>query len=256
MNERRSRFERLERPRPGGGPDGDERPGAEGRFSGVSRDGAAEREPSAPGAPASAGDRFREPAARPPDVVPADAEEQPFIRCRRCETDNSRFGRTCTTCGEDLHGPEQSAFNQALWAERRRQRQEEERLSGERQRAQAQADAEVAEARRAAAEEMARQVGRRERSRLESGEWAGGGGWGDPWGGGLGDLDRTPIALRLLRMIRDPRWRVAAIGGYVGLVVLLFALAFTNRLFLVGAFALLMLALPRSSWRQRRRWWW
>jgi hypothetical protein len=190
-------------------------------------------------------------------VDTAGEEEQPFIRCRRCETDNSRFGKACTTCGDDLHAPEQRAFNEALWAERRRQREEEERQSAARRAAEAEDAEATAKAQRAAAEELAREVGNRERDRLESGGWAGGDGgrWGDPWGGGFG-MDRTPLAVRLLRMIQDPRWRMAAIGGYIGLIVLFFALALVNRAFLLGGFVLLMLVLPGGSLRTRRRWWW
>jgi len=253
MNDRRSRFERLERPRPAGH-DG-QRPSTADRFADVGGGDA-----PAPQAPASVGDRFREPAPRPPEVAEASAEEQPFIRCRRCETDNSRYGRSCTTCGEELHGPEQRAFNEALWAERRRQRIEEERLAAERHAGQARAEAELAAARRSAAEEMAREVGRRERARLESEEGGWGGGAGDPWGGHDmgGSTDRSSLAMRLLRRIADPRWRIAAVAGYVGLLVLLVALARVNRLFLAAAMILLVLALPPSAWRWgwRRRWWW
>jgi len=256
VSDRRSRFEKLERPR-AAGPEGEGRPAAADRFGDV---GAGEASAGRGGASASVGDRFRDPAARPPEVAASDLDEQPFIRCRRCETDNSRYGRRCTTCGEDLHGPEQRAFNEALWAERKRQRAEEERLGAERQAEQARADAELAAARRAAAEEMAREVGRRERARLESGEDVWGRGSGDPWGGGYGMGDpseRSSIAVRLLRRIRDPRWRMAAVASYLGLLVLLVALARVNRLFLVAAMILVALALPPSAWRwRRRRWWW
>jgi len=255
MSERRSRFERLERPRRDG-PDGDERPATGERFSDLGGGGAG-RESPAPRAPGSTGDRFREPEARPPEVDTAGQEEQPFIRCRRCETDNSRYGRACTTCGQDLHGPEQRAFNQALWDERRRQREEEERQSAARRAAEAKDAEATARAQRAAAEALAREVGNRERNRLESDGWAsgGGGGWGDPWGGDHG-LDWTPVAIRILRMIRDPRRRMAAIGGYVGLIVLFLALALVNRAFLLGGLVLLLLVLPGGAWRTRRRWWW
>lgn len=250
MSGRRSRFERLERPRDGG-PDGDERPAAEERFSGISGGG----ETPATRAPGSAGDRFREPEARPPDVAAPGEDEQPFIRCRRCETDNSRYARACTTCGDDLHSAEQRAFNADLWARRREERAEEEKASAELRRAQIEAAAEASRARRAAAEELARQAGHRERERLDREEW-GGGRWGDPWGGGFGDGDRTPVALRLLRRIQDPRWRLAAIGGYVGLVLLFFALSFVSQGFLVVSLLLLVLLLPGGTWRVRRRWWW
>lgn len=253
-SERFRRFEHLERPRRDG-PDGDERPSAAGRFEGVE---AERREGPAPGVPASSRERFAPPRERPPDLAAPAEEEQPFTRCLRCETDNSRFAAACTSCGADLRTEEQREFNAGLWAGRRKEREELERENAAIRASRAEAEAESARARRQAAEEMAREVGERERERL-----GGGGGWGDPWGGRPphgadgpygGRGDPTPVGIRLLRLIRSPLWRLLAIGGLVLLVVLGLALARVNPVALVVVVSVLVgLFTPRGRWR--RRWW-
>lgn len=65
--------------------------------------------------------------------------------------------------------------------------------------------------------------------------------------------DATPVGIRLLRLIRSPLWRLAAIGGLVALVVLCLALARASPVALVVAISILIgLFTPR--WR-RRGWW-
>lgn len=267
MNDRERRFQRLERARPER-PDGDEHPGAAGRFEGVE----AEPPPAPAGPPASrpgpAGNRFREPAPRPLEVAEEDPGEQPFLRCMRCEADNSRYARACATCGEDLGTPEQRAFNQGLWDRRRQERAEEDRQAAERRVAAERDAAETARARRQAAEELAREVGERERRRLDAAERAegpggepwggrdGSGGWGGRggWGGETGDP--TPLGVRWLRLVRDPRWRVAVIGLLLLVVVGGLALfGLRSPFFLVAALTLLTLFSPRRTGRWRR-WWW
>ena len=252
--ERFRRFEHLERPRKDG-PDGDERPSAAGRFEGVE---AEHQGRPAPGVPASSRDRFAPPRERPPDVAAPADDEQPFTRCLRCETDNSRFAGACASCGADLRTAEQREFNAGLWARRRKEREDLERENDALRAARAEAEAESARARRQAAEEMAREVGERERARL-----GGAGGWGDAWGGrpprdpdapwgGAGDP--TPVGLRLLRRIRNPLWRLLAVGGLVLAAVLALALARVNPVALVVVVSILVgLFTPRG--RGRRRWW-
>ena len=68
-------------------------------------------------------DRFAPEEQRTPgsgiaiDEEPADA--QPFLRCARCEMDNTRFAATCANCGAQLHTPEQEVYNRQLWQKRR-----------------------------------------------------------------------------------------------------------------------------------------
>ncbi|HET9553031.1 MAG TPA: hypothetical protein VFP50_08695, partial [Anaeromyxobacteraceae bacterium] len=88
--------------------------------------------------------------------------------------------------------------------------------------------AEVARARREAAETLAREVGDAERRRLAR-EGLGGAGWGAPrveWPGGGGDgeggLLATGSAFRLLALIPDPRWRLAAGVALVAAPALLY----------------------------------
>jgi len=112
----------------------------------------------------------------------------------------------------------------------------------------------VAEARRQAAAEMARQVGERERWRAES---------RDPWGGAPpyddddygSPRDATPVGLRILRAIRSPAWRLAAIGGVVLLAIAAVVLAPRYPpLFIILLSVLIGLFAPRR--RLRRRLWW
>ncbi len=255
LRDRLRRFERLERPRKGG-PDGDERSSTEERFDDLGArppprpapDGAADPAPSA-------GDRFAPPRPRSPELEQRGEEEQPFLRCMRCETDSSRYASTCTTCGEELGTEAQQAYNQKLWAARRKEREELERENAGRREAQARAEVEVGEARRQAAAEMARQVGERERWRIES---------RDPWGGAPpydpddpygAPRDTTPIGLRLLRAIRSPAWRLVAIGGVVLFAVLVVAFASRSPpLLIVLVSVLIGLFAPRR--RLRGRLWW
>lgn len=256
LRDRFRRFERLERPRQEGA-DAVDRPATGERFEGLET----ASPPAAGGAPAStgAGDRFAPPRPRPPELEQRSTEEQPFLRCMRCETDSSRYARTCSTCGEELHTEAQRAYNEKLWAARVKERDDLERENAGRREAAARAEQEAAEARRQAAAEMARQVGERERWRLEQGDpWGGGNGWGrgrhdpdDPYG----PRDPSPVGVRILRAIRSPAWRLAAIGGLVLAVVL--GLVLARRfppLFMVVLFVLIGLFSPRR--RYRRRLWW
>lgn len=266
LRDRLRRFERLERPRKEA-PETDERPGGdpgtEDRFDDLGARPPPRPAPAGPSAPPpTAGDRFAPPRPRPPELEQRDGDQQPFLRCMRCETDSSRYARTCTTCGEELHTEAQQAFNQKLWEARKRERDELERENAGRRAAQATAEAEVAEARRQAAAEMARQVGERERWRMEGGGT--GGSWGGgPWGGAppydpddpYGPRDPTPVGVRILRAIKSPAWRLAAIGALVLLAILVVVLARRYPPLVIILISLLIgLFSPRR--RYRRRLWW
>jgi len=256
LRDRLRRFERLERPRQGG-PDGEERPSTEDRFEDLSGSNAPHPpgHPTPAGSAPSAGDRFAPPRPRAPELELRSDEEQPFVRCLRCETDSSRYARTCTTCGEELHTEAQAAYNQRLWAARQKEREELERENAGRREALARAEVEVAEARRQAAAEMARQVGERERWKAEGGETWGGAPPYDPDSPYGGARDPTPIGLRILRAIPSPAWRLAAMGAFLLLAVLAVLLARRFPPLLIILLSVLIgLFAPRR--RIRRRLWW
>ncbi|HET9552502.1 MAG TPA: hypothetical protein VFP50_05995, partial [Anaeromyxobacteraceae bacterium] len=150
-DDRRRRFLGIERPRrPGAGPE----PSAatDARFGALEGPGAP---PDASGpAPVAAGhvDRFRPAAERPLDVAGRSPERQPFVRCARCETDNTVYAPRCTTCQADLRTEAQRLFNERLWAGRLAQGEVEAREHAARQAALEADAAEAARARREAAE--------------------------------------------------------------------------------------------------------
>jgi hypothetical protein len=280
-DDRRRRFSQIERPRGAGGEAPDASPGTDARF------GALEEPPPPPapagpppaatpadplggpaGAPVARGhtDRFRPAAERPLEVEDRAAASQPFVRCARCETDSSRFAARCSTCGEPLDTDEQRAFNERLWAERRSIAAAEAGEAAAREAALERSRQEEAAARRALAEDMAREVGERERRRIDgevygeptfgppSGGWGGGERWGEGrWGGGSGGVlgPGVPIGFRLLAAL-PPGWGVAVGVGAVALAAGLFLVHTTAGL--VAALALASLFTPGYSRWRRRRW--
>ncbi|BDG09440.1 zinc ribbon domain-containing protein [Anaeromyxobacter paludicola] len=255
------RFRNLERPR---------RPEevdtvheADARIGGIepaARPGALPAAPAPSVAPAHV-DRFRPPAEPAIDTARHDEEAQPFTRCPRCETDNSPFTRTCTTCGSDLGTAEVQRFNERLWEERKREKALEEREAAVREKEREVEAAATDEARRAMAAEMAREVGERERARLDRdwGSWGGPGSRWDDWGGGGGDP--TPYGVRLLRRIRSPAWRIGVIVALVAVPLLLVIFGSprggTRLAGFIGLFVLAALfSPPGSRWGRRRFWGW
>lgn len=117
--------------------------------------------------PASAADRFRsaEDGTLALEVTPEG--EQPFVRCAACEADHPRRTATCSRCGAALDTPDQRAFNERLWAARRREAEEEARSAELRREALGREREQETLARRALAEAMADEILRRERERLE-----------------------------------------------------------------------------------------
>ena len=257
MSDRRlRRFLHLERPRrpDSSGQDPDPpRPGG-GRFDGVERP----RPAPSPAAPAPAAprtgaqlDRF---GPEPEPVIElVDTEgKRPFTRCMRCGGDSNIFATECGGCGMSLDTPAQHEFNERLWAERQAESEREAGAATERRELAARAEKEDARARRALAEAMAREVGDRERRRIgvEEGGWGGGLGWG---------RDSRPLGLRLLALIPDRRWQIAAAAAAAALVLGLVARGLAGMAhghrgpwFPLGVGLLALLALPAGWWRWRR----
>ena len=156
------RFLHLERPRRDAPPSAGL--AARGRFDAVEI-GPTLAEGATP-VPASATDRFREPQGSGLALDLAPDGEQPFVRCAACEADHARHALRCDRCGAALDTPEQRAFNERLWAARRRDADEEERAGDARLEALGRDAEQAALARRALAEAMGDEILRRERERL------------------------------------------------------------------------------------------
>ena len=110
------------------------------------------------------------PVASGLELAPDSPDDQPFIRCMRCEGDSHAFATACAHCGASLETPQQRAFNEQLWARQRAEKaQEEQLLAQRRDAAHASMLLERAEG-RALAEQMAREVGEETRRHLEAGE--------------------------------------------------------------------------------------
>ncbi|MGA9524319.1 MAG: hypothetical protein WBV82_22885 [Myxococcaceae bacterium] len=165
------RFEKIERkrqPRPTG-PDAG--PTERSRFEAIQTGtGAPPEETSSSGA---ALERFEAPEPRPLALHEKREEDQPFTRCAACEADNSRYVSVCARCGERLDTPEQRAFNEALWAQRREAQLAEQAQQRDFVAARAQDLEEAARAKRAYYESLARQVRAETESRIEGddGTW-------------------------------------------------------------------------------------
>jgi hypothetical protein len=169
-----------------------------------------------------------------------DMGEQPFLRCPRCEADNSRYAERCLNCQAPLTGEEVRAWNERLWAERKAQQsQEKSAVAGDR------TEELLLQQNRMLGEALAREVGERERSRLA-------------WWGGAEDM--TPFGVRLLSLLPTTRARVlagAVAGGtFFGAAITAF-LARKHPMLQGAGFvvAVLLLALFTPNVRYRR-WWW
>ncbi|HYD42562.1 MAG TPA: hypothetical protein VEB43_17170 [Anaeromyxobacter sp.] len=238
MSDRRlRRFLHLERARPA---DRGAEPPREGADPTGERIAGVERPPAAAAAPPRARtgaqlDRF---AADPePRLELVDAEGlRPFTRCRRCGADNNVFATACTGCGIALDTAEQHAFDERFWAARQADADREARAEAERADLRARAEAEDARARRAMGEALAREVGDRERRRIDGwGGWRGRGGRSGEW---------NPLGLRLVRRIPDARWHipVMAIASGLGASLAAYGIhAHSLFVFLLGAAALAVL---------------
>jgi hypothetical protein len=172
-----------------------------------------------------------------------DFGEQPFLRCPRCEADNSRYAERCTNCRAPLTGEDVRAWNERLWAERKAQRAHDDAALVQAQAA----GPDLVEQNRRLGEALAREVGERERGRMSF--------WGN------GSQDATPIGFRLLSLLPTTQSRIVA-GALAAITFIAAAGAALSarghpRLqgagFIVG---LLLLVLFTPNLPRRRRWWW
>ena len=179
-------------------------------------------------------------------VTEPDFGEQPFLRCPRCEADNTRYAQRCINCSAPLGDEQARAFNEKLWAERKALKVQEE-VARQQKRL---SEAELLQQNRKLGEALAREVGERERERLSL--------WG--WGSS-GYSDPTPIGIRLLSLLPSTQARI--IAGAVAAMTFIGAVAAAlggrghprvqGAGFVVGV-VLLLLFTPNMP--RRRRWWW
>lgn len=166
-----------------------------------------------------------------------DFGEQPFLRCPRCEADNTRYAERCQNCQAPLTGEDVRAWNEQFWAARQ---------AADVGKAEA-VQPLTPEAQRLLGEAIAREVGERERARLS-------------WWGSETAHDSTPFGLRLLALLPTRRARVmvaaAAIATFAASA--LAALDGSHRPALRGAglvVSMLLLLLFTPNLPRRRRWW-
>ncbi len=219
-SERRDRFLKLERERPGGG--------------------------DAPDSiPSSSTDRFRPAVERPLETVEERTGAQPFVRCMDCQMDNTVYAATCQNCAAELDTPAQRAFNERLWKERQSQAEAEKRALAEREEARQRDAGDQARSRREVAEHMAEM----ERARTDR-EYGGGTLDGGPVAGPRSDT----AGMRLLRMLPSLPWRIAAACVAIGIPILLLLFG-RGQVQMVGLMLLgLVIALFSPGRRRFRRW--
>jgi hypothetical protein len=168
-----------------------------------------------------------------------DFGEQPFLRCPRCEADNTRHAERCQNCQARLTGEDVRAWNEQFWAARQAADATKTEVDA--------AQPAMPETQRLLGEAIAREVGERERTRLS---W-----WASETAG-----DSTSVGMRLLAMLPTRRARVmvaaAALAAFAGGV--LAALKASHRPGLRGAglvVSMLLLLLFTPNLPRRRRWW-
>jgi hypothetical protein len=168
-----------------------------------------------------------------------DFGEQPFLRCPRCEADNTRHAERCQNCQAPLTGEEVRAWNEQFWAAR------QQAGSGKSEAEPVQAS--TPEHQRLLGEAIAREVGERERARLS-------------WWGPRRAHDSTPIGMRLLAMLPTRRAQVivAATALAAFAASALAALGGSHRPAVRGAglvVSMLLLLLFAPNRPRRRPWW-
>jgi len=169
-----------------------------------------------------------------------DVGEQPFLRCPRCEADNSRYAERCFNCQAGLTGEDVRAWNEQLWERRRAESAREQQVQAQESRS----EGELLRQNRMLGEALAREVGQRERARLS---------W---WSGGH---DFTPVGVRLLSLLPTTRARVWAGAAAVAAFFAAGAVALMARghplLQGGGAVVALLLVVFFTPNARYRRWW-
>jgi hypothetical protein len=145
-----------------------------GRFGTVERPGARPQAPRSSGAEL---DRFGPEPDPAIELVETAAGDQPFTRCVRCGRDHGVFATECSGCGASLDTEAQREFNERLWQRRREEAARDAVHEAELRALRIREGDELASGRRAMGEALAREVGERERRRLD-GELGGGGAFG------------------------------------------------------------------------------
>jgi hypothetical protein len=167
-----------------------------------------------------------------------DVGEQPFLRCPRCEADNTRYAERCFNCQADLRGEEVRAWNEQLWARRQEEVAREVVTARE-------SEEELRRQNRMLGEALAREVGQRERARLS-------------WTTGAGG-DFTPVGIRLLWLLPTTRARVWAGAAAVAAFFASGTVAVTARghplAQVAGAAVALLLLVLFTPNARYRRWW-
>lgn len=156
--------------------------------------------------------------------------EQPFLRCPRCESDNSKFAVKCINCQGRLDTEDVHQWNARFWEARQKARAQEPRPPA------------PVDQQRMLGEVIARQVAEQEGARLRLD-------------------DRTPLGLRLLQWIPDPNLRfavaMAMVVTFFGAGIAVYVAKGHTAVQAVGAIvagSLFVLFMPRSR-RRSSRWW-
>lgn len=236
MTVRHSRFMNIERPRSEGAGQGS--PGADARFGALEQPGAA----PVPSSAGTATERFRPPGAggdgQTLELQERNPEDQPFVRCARCEADNAAHAASCYHCGAGFDSDEQRAFNEQLWERRRQERAREAEQLARMEQQRAAADAELMEQRRKMAEALAQQVGIETMRRLEREQFSD---YGMAWGDSEAMLGR-----RLLEKV--PLWLKQWLAIALALALLVLLIVPGTRMLAAFLLAFVAIIYIKISW--------
>jgi len=188
------------------------------------------------------GDDAEDRPLEPPD----EDSGQLFVRCALCKKDSDGAAEACSGCGASFSTPEQRAFNEVFWKERRAERTAREEERGRVREARAQAEAEAAEARRQREERLGAEVERRQREGPPD-DWT-----DDPLGSAARSLGRRVGGWAVL-LIPDPRARAAVMVSVIIAAPVAFWVSPVFRSLVCSSLCpLLVLAVLAGGWRRRR----